>query len=148
MKHFFFLLFFGLVFQNSYGQLDPVVWSFSVQQTGQKEYVLKLTASIEKGWYVYSQFLESDEGPVATTFVFDVGEEMKLIGKTEESGTRHEGFDSLFNMNIIKYSGKPVFSQKVEGNKGNTVKGTVTFMTCDDEKCLPPKDIDFVIALK
>jgi hypothetical protein len=148
MKFTLLLALFSTLCNVCFGQYDPVKWSFGSEKTGDNEYLINITADIEKGWYVYSQYLESADGPVATSFVFENGEKVTLVGKTEETGTKHEGFDALFNMNIIKFSGKPVFKQKVKAQQGSKVEGYLTFMTCDDEKCLPPKDVSFSIVLK
>jgi len=36
----------------------------------------------------------------------------------------------------------------VKSSAKTNVSGSVEFQTCDDKKCLPPKTVDFNIALK
>lgn len=148
MKKILFLVLAFSITTLAYSQLNPVKWSYAATRVGQNEFDLRFTADIEKGWYVYSQYLESNEGPVATTFVFEVDSNTSLVGETKEEGTKHEGYDELFAMNIIKFSGKPVFTQRVRVNSFGKVTGYLTFMTCDDEKCLPPKDVEYSFDLK
>jgi len=51
-------------------------------------------------------------------------------------------------MQLIKYGDEATFTQKVKVDPSvKTIKGYLTFMTCNDESCLPPKDIDFEIGL-
>lgn len=51
-------------------QLEPVKWSFDVEKVSDTEYDIIFTANIDKGWSVYSPYLESDEVPIPTTFEF------------------------------------------------------------------------------
>ena len=65
-----------------------------------------------------------------------------------KAGNRKEAFDENFDMQIIKFSGRAQFTQRVKVGGTNKVKGHLTFMTCDEEGCLPPADVNFEIALK
>jgi thiol:disulfide interchange protein DsbD len=137
----------GLAGQMS-AQLSPVNWSFGKASLNNQEVDLTITANIDDGWYVYSQFLE-DGGPVPTSITFE-SEGVELIGKsTEKSEHRKEGYDDIFEMNLIKFGKKVDFVQKLKVPAGTkSIKGFVTFMTCNNESCLPPKDVDFEIVLK
>lgn len=148
MKKILFSLIILLSTSYVFAQQSPVKWSYASNKTGANEFDLVFKAEIQKGWYVYSQYLESDEGPIATSFVFEDNSKASMVGKTKEDGKRHEGYDELFGMNIIKFSGEPVFTQRVKTTSSTFIKGYLTFMTCDDEKCLPPRDVEFVIELK
>jgi hypothetical protein len=50
-------------------------------------------------------------------------------------------------MNVIKLFGKVQFVQRVKVKNITTLKGAVTFMSCDDNSCLPPNDVSFNVAL-
>ncbi len=131
---------------NTSGELKPVKWSFSQEKTGDKEYTLKYTAKVDKGWFIYSQYLESDDGPVRTSFEYeeDSKKNIEFVGKNEESGKKKEGFDKMFEMNVVKYAGDVTFTQKIKvKDDSKPVKGYLTYMTCDDSKCLPPTNVDF-----
>lgn len=145
------ILFFAMTLLVSgavFGQLNPVKWSYEAKMVADKEYDLVFTAHIQPGWYVYSQYLESNDGPVRTSFNFEENPNVEPIGKNAEDGHRYEGFDELFYMNIIKFSGEPTFTQRVKVNSPATLKGYLEFMTCDNEKCLPPKEVEFRFELK
>ncbi len=130
-------------------QLNPVSWSFEAKKVSADAYDLIITAKIEKGWYVYSQYLESDEGPIPTHFTFAIDDDYRLAGETLESGNKKEGFDEIFGMNLAKFSTKAVFTQRVNLlRKTDRISGSVEFMTCNDEQCLPPETIAFSIMLK
>lgn len=136
-----------LAFFSASAQLEPVKWSFDVEKVSETEYDIIFTAKIDKGWSVYSPYLESNEGPIPTTFEF-YNDDLQAIGKAREEGNRKEVFDELFGMNLIKFSRKARFTQRVKVDASNTVSGHLTYMTCDDESCLPPEDVNFEIALR
>lgn len=127
---------------------NTVSWAFTSKKTSAKEYTIYMTATVKDGWYVYSQYLDSDDGPVRTQFVLDQNEAVTLDGKATEEGGKIEGFDELFEMNITKYKKQLVIAQKVKVTKATTIKGKITFMTCNDEQCLPPTDVPFEVKLK
>ena len=71
---------------------DPVKWNFSSEKINDKESYLVITALIEKGWHVYSQFIE-EGGPIPTSFKFTPTADYKLIGKVTESPKAVSAFD-------------------------------------------------------
>ncbi|MBI5915024.1 MAG: hypothetical protein HY842_06575 [Bacteroidetes bacterium] len=149
-------IFFALAFFTAsavFAQENPVKWSYEAKKiadgpTGAGQYDLVFTANIQDGWYVYSQYLESDDGPIRTSFHFDENASVELPGKNKEEGHKYEGYDDLFGMNIIKFSGRPTFTQRVRTVSPATLTGYLEFMTCDNEKCLPPAEVKFRFDLK
>lgn len=127
---------------------NPVSWTTSYEHVEGNEYLLIFEAEIESGWAVYSQFLESDEGPVATTLNYESTDHFKLLGKAEESGHKKEGFDAIFEMNVTKFNDEFRIVQRVEVTEDMPIKGYLNYMTCDDERCLPPTDVEFDFDLK
>lgn len=134
----------------AWGQMkNPVKWSTSYKQVSATEFDLVFTATIEDGWTVYSQFLDSDDGPVPTSFNFDKGDHYQLKGKCSESGNIKTVYDKVFEMNLTKITKKGVFTQRVTATDlSKPITGYLEFMTCDDEQCLPPKSVDFEFQLK
>ncbi len=124
--------------------LEPVKWSFDSRKIAEGEYELSFTARIDPGWYLYSQFLDNDLGPVPTTIVFDQPEQVELLGKAAESGGRIEQFDPVFEMQLVKFKTEAVFTQRIRfAGKPASLTGYVEFMCCDNEKCLPPREAPF-----
>lgn len=129
-------------------QQSPVKWSYEAKKVADNVYDLVFTANISDGWYVYSQYLESDDGPVRTTISYDENAAVKMEGKNIEDGHKYEGYDDLFGMNIIKFKGNTTFTQRVKITKPTTLSGHLEFMTCDNERCLPPSEVPFRLDLK
>lgn len=129
--------------------LTPVKWSTTYEQISDQEFNLQFIATIDEGWVIYSQYLENEDGPVPTGFFYDEGDHFELVGKNEESGNRKEAYDKVFDMQLIKLSKKAIFTQKVKVKDfSKPIKGYLEFMTCDDEKCLPPTEEEFSFSLQ
>ena len=130
------------------GQIsDPVKWSASSSKIGDKEYEITVTATIEEHWHIYSQFLEGDDGPIASEIDFKATG-LELLGKTTEP-KEITGFDKTFEMNITYHEGKVDFKQRVKvgDNFKDPVSITAFSMACNDERCLPPEEKELFINL-
>jgi len=126
----------------------PVTWSFSNKQLSDTEFDLILTASIDNSWHLYSQFI-GEGGPVPTSFKFKPSPDYTLVGKVSESPKPKKIFEKVFEMEVAFFEKKATFTQKVRLKvPAAKIKGTLTFMVCDDSQCLPPEDIDFSFDLK
>jgi thiol:disulfide interchange protein DsbD len=73
-----------------------------------------------------------------------------MDGKIKEVGKMEKFVDKELGLSANQYSDKVDFVQvvKLKGNVNTNLSGSVEFQTCDDKKCLPPKTINFNIALK
>lgn len=148
MKYLFSILLLTLT-SLSYAQTNNTIsWTFESKKTAANEYTVLMKATVKEGWYVYSQYLESDDGPVRTEIVLEENEAVELVDQATEEGEKITGYDSLFDMNITKYKKHLTITQKIKAKKGQQLKGYITFMTCNDEQCLPPTDVPFDITLK
>ena len=125
---------------------DPVKWLTSVEKISDIEYNLIATATIESGWHLYSQVVP-EGGPIPTTFTFIDSKHYELVNKTQEE-EGHEIDDPVFEMRIKFFENKTEFKQRVKVlNDINTIDAEVEFMVCDDEKCLPPNNIDLTFKI-
>jgi len=144
------LLFLALQFHVAGAQiLKPVKWTSSVEQTKPGEAVLVMTAHIDEGWHMYSQFLVGDSGPIPTLFTYKPSAYFSVTGKTEEEKAVEE-FDKNFDMTLKYFFKAPVFRQKIKVKCKNdfTLNATVEFMVCDDHQCLPPDEAEFSFKIK
>ena len=124
---------------------NPVEWSFSHQHLENDQYLLNFTATIEDGWYVYSQHI-ADDGPIPTEFTFFESATYELIGQTQEQKPV-EQFDPNFDMVLKYFKNEATFSQKVKAVSGSSVSGELVFMVCDESQCLPPEYVEFAFSL-
>ena len=142
----FLLVFVNILYTNA--QIyDPVSWKFTAENVHGKEATVVITATIQPGWHVYSQFIE-EGGPIPTSFKFDKGKGYSLIGKVSESPKAISAFDPNFNMQIAWHKTKVQFSQKIKLTEPKVqVSGTLEFMVCNDTNCLPPEEIPFTVSI-
>jgi len=139
-----FILFSLLTFSQIY---DPVEWSFSYEKVDGNKYDLIFTATIEERSHLYSMHLP-DGGPIPTSFTFEESDDYELVGEPREMNEGEVVFDQAFEMEIKYFSGEAEFRQTISSNVDNfSVKGYVTYMACDDERCSPPQDQEFVLTV-
>ncbi len=126
---------------------EPVKWTITSEHIQGDEHELIFEAKLENNWTVYSLYT-ADNGPIPTSINYE-SEGFEKIGKAEEQGKKKEGFDKMFEVDVIKFlHNEPyIIKQKVTAPSGTEVSGYLTYMTCDNERCLPPTDVDFTLAL-
>lgn len=140
------LLLMAFSFQVSAQILDPVKWSYAAKRTGKDEAVVFLKATIGDGWHIYST-RQKNGGPVKTSFTFSHGVDYVLVGKMMEPVPVTK-FESL-EMDVHYFERSVIFQQKVRLKKAQAeIKGKLEFMVCNDQKCLPPDERAFSIAVK
>ena len=127
--------------------LEPVAWSFKSEKTAENNYEIVMTATIDDTWHLYAMDLP-EGGPVATSFTFETPQDYTLDGKPVAINQPEVKFDNSFGMDIGMHSGTVEFRQKITVSKlPVTVSGFVTFMSCDDSQCLPPRDVEFSVNI-
>ena len=127
--------------------LTPVRWSYAIKRTSAAEAVVFFKAKIDDGWHIYSAY-QPEGGPIKTSFVFAPDNAFRLAGKIIEPKpvTRYE---NTFEMDVKYFANSVIFQQKVKvKNKAAVIKGKLEYMVCNDQKCLPPEAVDFIIPLK
>lgn len=148
-KKFPFLLVTLLMLANAaFAQIDnPVTWQYSVVKIAPKKFEIHMTANVSGNWHIYAQ--NAGEGPVPTSFTFNKNPLVKWEGKVTEKGKLENAYDPNFKSTLKFYNGKVDFIQKISTKSlANTVvSGTITYMVCNDKKCLPPKDVPFSIQI-
>jgi hypothetical protein len=146
---FLFILLFSAYFGSSQSKTQetpsPVKWSFNLVKSANNSAEFLATADISKGWNIYSVYMGED-GPVPTSFSFDNIDGGILKGKIVEKSHKISAFDELFSMEVIKFKEKAEFSQLLDG-QNISLKGTVMYMCCDSQRCLPPTSVPFALKL-
>lgn len=113
-----------------------IQWRFSsIEQSG-SEWKLLFTATVDRGWHLYSQSIE-EGGPMPTLVRFDKVNNYKLVGKVRERGDVRSSYDSTFMMNVSWYEGQVVFSQRVRVRSKTKVTGEIAYSVCSDHTCIP-----------
>ncbi len=147
MKNIFLLILLFAGFSASAQISEPVKWTYTAKKVSDKVYDIYVTAMLDKTWHIYAQ--DAGEGPEPTSFTFSNNPIVKLEGKVKEIGKLEQAFDPNFGSILKFYSDKVEFVQRVKlKTSANTIfKGSVTFMVCNDKKCLPPRQVPFTVNL-
>lgn len=129
---------------------NPVTWTFSAKKVSDKTYEVHMTATIQSGWHLYSQNQPEDAIAIPTGFTINNNPLLKLDGKIKEVGKLEKFRDEKLDISAHQYSTKVDFVQlvKLKSNVKTNVSGSVEFQTCNDEKCLPPRTVNFNIAVR
>ena len=144
-----FILFFTLLSVITSAQIfTPVSWDFSQKQVSDNEIELQFKATIDDGWYLYSQFI-GDDGPVPTELTFTSEGGYSLVGNPKE-GEPIEEFDPNFDMILKYFKNEAIFTQivQVSSSEDFNLDGNVYFMVCDEAQCLPPEEVEFSFEIK
>lgn len=130
-------------------QLNPVSWTFTAKKLSDKSYEIHMTASIQSGWHLYSQTQPEDHIALPTVFKFNNNPLLQTDGAIKELGKMEKFHDAKLDLSANQYSGKVDFVQVINlrGAAKTNVSGTVTYQTCNDERCLPPKTVKFSVEL-
>jgi len=148
MKNFFLSLLL-LITISSYSQvaLNPVTWVFSFEAINDKEGYIVLKATIEDKWHIYSQ-KQNGDGPIPTSFKFTNSKSFVAIDSTMEPNAE-KVYSEVFGADVISFSKEVVFKQKIQrkNKKEFEIKGELEYMACNDNSCLPPKTIPFIITV-
>ena len=149
MKKIFLTLIIALVALEGQSQkLAPVKWAYQAVKTGDKKYNIIITANVDAPWHIYSQFVK--KGPVPTTVQFAKNPLVVLNGSTKEVGKLEKKFDKNFDAVIGSFGGKVQFIQAVTliVNTKTKLNGTIEYMVCNEERCLPPTKQSFEVDIQ
>lgn len=150
MNKFMLLLFSFCLFASAgFAQSDVVEWTFESRKIADKKYEVKLIASVRNPWHIYST-TQPEGGPLPTKISFTKNPLTTIDGKIKEVGKMETHYEEVFGIDTKFYSNKVEFVQVVQlkGNAKTSLSGSVEFMACTNEQCLPPKEVPFSIALK
>ncbi len=125
---------------------EPVKLSVTAMKQGEA-WDINVTATIEHGWAVYSMNNYGDMGPWPTSIKIDSVAGRTNAGAATENGPKViEGIDEMFGMHVKKFKEQAIFTQRITVDDPNTpVTGSFEYMTCNDEMCLPPATVYFIV---
>lgn len=148
MKRFYLLVFSVLLLGTVLAQAPPYNWTYSAKKISDTEYEMHFKMVVNTPWHTYSQFTP-DGGPVPTKFNFSKSPIYTLVGEVKENGNLVKKHEAVFGVDVKYFNGKVDFVQvvKLKSKAKTNFTGSVEFMVCNDEQCLPPSTQQFSIAL-
>ena len=122
---------------------EPVKFKSELKTLAAGEAEIVFTATIDKGWHVYSTDL-GDGGPFSATFNVEKISGATVVGKLQPKGKEIASYDKLFEMNVRYFESTAQFIQKLKLTGGDyKIEGFLEFGACNDENCLPPTQVEF-----
>jgi thiol:disulfide interchange protein DsbD len=126
---------------------SQVKWAFTAKKIADKTYEVHMAATVGGGWHIYSQNVGVD-GPIPTKFEFVKNPLVTLDAKVNESGKLISKNEEVWGGVVKYYENTVTFVVKVRIKGGKTkLAGKVEYMVCNDEKCLPPAETEFSVAI-
>jgi hypothetical protein len=128
---------------------DPLHWQYSAKQVNDTTWAVHFTATIDGGWHVYSQTQPESSVAQPTEFHFTASPLIRIKGKTKESGEVVHFSDPATGIGANQYNGRVDFVQTVirKAKAKISLTGTITYQTCTDQMCLPPKTVPFTVEM-
>ena len=121
--------------------LTPVKWTKSVKMTDANNGVITFTATIDKGWHMYSNDTP-EGGPIPLSIKWDKKEGVKLVGGLTHSKPPTTIDDEMFEMKVRQWEGTVTLSQKFTTTDSKyKIEGEVSYQACSDQGCLPGSEM-------
>ena len=142
----FFALFLSLAGKAQ--MINPTTWTFDSKQSG-NEIELIFKASIDATWHLYDTELP-EGGPIATSFIYEDSTLFEFVGALQKNPEPEIHFDETFQMNVGYFGHEATFTQKIKLKSADVseIKGMVLFMSCNDETCTPPEEVEFSFPIE
>ncbi|KAF0130301.1 MAG: Protein-disulfide reductase [Bacteroidetes bacterium] len=129
------------------GPLDPVKWTYAIENYSNGTFDLVFKAAIDKGFHLYSLTIPED-GPLPTEFSFAPSQAFTIEGSMSEGKNGITAMDEIFKMEITYFEEKAEFRQKIVAkDELYTISGEIAYMVCNDAGCVALYH-DFSIPVK
>ncbi len=133
----------GLFSLMAWSQMvDPVHFSAQLKTGNSADAEIVFSATIDKGWHVYSTDM-GDNGPTSATFNVVKLDGVELVGKLTPRGNVTTQYDKMFDMELRFFENKAMFVQKIRFTKPQYVIDCfLEYGACNDEMCMPPTQVE------
>ena len=136
-------VFFSFLSTWAFGQ-EKIEWDFAYVAFPSS---LQISAKIESGWHLYALDLDPSIGPVPTQIVLEKNKLVKEITPFTVQVPTKKSYDANFGAEVSYYEQNFHAYNRILVKKPTTVKGELTYMLCDDKRCLPPQTVPFEIKV-
>lgn len=109
------------------------------------EVEIVLTSVIEKDWYMYSNDMDPNLGPIAAEFTWKKDPSYTLVGKTKPVGS-HKHYEEVWKGTVSVMKGTAKFIQKIKLLSAKPkVKVGIYFQECSEVTgmCMPPYEQEY-----
>lgn len=125
-------------------QVVPVKFRYEAKELEARQYEVRITAELGKGWHIYSQQFRGSAMGTATFISFNKNPLIEIIGTPQEINAEGKvASSSSFHVNKVDF----VQIVKLKGKASTTLNGSIFYQVCTDVACLPPDKQTFSIKL-
>lgn len=124
--------------------------SYTTIKKSEDSYEVRITASIDGDWHIYSMNQPKNAIGIPTQITIRKNPLIKLTGKMLEEGKLEKISDPITESENWQYSREVVFTQsfKITAKVKTSITGSITFQICNSERCLPPRTTNFTIPVQ
>ena len=129
--------------------VEPVKWTCDLKKIGEKRYEVQLKARIDAPFHIYSQFTSKDAPNLPTSIKFKQNPLIQFDGNVKEEGKMIVSHEDLLDVDLKYYSDAVMFTQiiRLKANVKTSITGTIEYMACTEEKCLPKQNLQFTLSV-
>ncbi|MNK13024.1 disulfide bond corrector protein DsbC [compost metagenome] len=123
-----------------------VTWECTLKRNSPEEGEIRMKARIAPGWHMYA-LGNSLQSPIKMNFKFEPDRSYQLVGNVSQPSPLMK-FDKFLGMPVTYFENEVEFGQKIRlKGKNGTIRGTIQFMQCSDQVCVPPQDFGFSLKI-
>ena len=133
---------------NLLAQSNNITWRSSAKMLNTKEGEVTLKATLSPGWHLYGTNIPKG-GPQSTTFNFDNSKGILFTDEFTPSSAPTDVFDPIMNITLNWWENTVTFKRKfvLTGDAEPRIEGTILYMICNNETCVPPQRKKISIAV-
>ncbi len=127
----------------------PVKWQVSVKMTSADKGIVTFKARILPGWHLYGMDLPAG-GPKATVIDMSGSTGVEFTSALKPDRAPVKVHDEMFNLDLSWWDSDIAFRRefKVKKHGDARIAGKISYMSCNDETCSPPKTQAFDKIIK
>lgn len=135
-------------FVSSAQVTDHASWRYAVEKISDKKIQVSFRVNLDPGWHIYSTDM-AEGGPQKTVIQLEQNKAYTASSATRDSGRLIEKYDSSFNLALRYYPVAASFIKVIDiaDTSGIVLKGSILYMLCTEEVCLPPSETLFSILV-
>lgn len=129
--------------------VNPVKWKTAIEMTSADKGEIVFSATVLKGWHVYSDDLDPSAGPTPLEITYTTLSGIRLDGPLRYSRPAARQYDDMFECEVSWWEGDFSLRQPFTATASDfSVDGSVRYGACNDQNCIPPSKETFALKGK
>lgn len=124
---------------------DPTVWKVEAKKKSGHQYELVFHVDVKDNWHVYALDPGGDGSFIAPDFHPAKSTRYKVNGKVTEKGKRID--ETIEDIGTVHYYHSADYIVPITVDTNGEIKGKYGYQTCNDQTCLPPKQLPFSVTI-